>query len=84
MPQNLSAHFICPSPEDLDFNEKRLHWASIVRGRTHMSDSADFKDMIQIIFIHNLKVKLLSFDEKIVRALRGSNLRFFCQITQGI
>ena len=57
--------FICPLR--LDFNEKRLHWASIVRGRTHMSDSADFKDMIQIIFIHNLKVKLLSFDEKIVR-----------------
>ena len=23
--------FICPSPEVLDFNEKRLHWASVVR-----------------------------------------------------
>ena len=22
MPQKLSAHFVCPSPEDLDFNEK--------------------------------------------------------------
>ena len=29
---NLSAQFICPSPKILDFNEKRLHWASIVRG----------------------------------------------------
>ena len=32
MPQNLSAQFVCPSPKVLDFNEKRLHWASIVRG----------------------------------------------------
>jgi hypothetical protein len=23
--------FICPSPKVLDFNEKRLHWVSIVR-----------------------------------------------------
>ena len=28
MPQNL---FVCPSPKVLDFNEKRLHWASVVR-----------------------------------------------------
>ena len=73
--------FICPlrlpKPRRSGFQWKRLHWASVVRGRTHMSDSADFKDIIQIILIHNLKVKLLSFDEKIVRTLRGSNLRFF-------
>ena len=31
MPQNLSAQFIYPSPKVLDFNEKRLHWASVVR-----------------------------------------------------
>ena len=24
--------FICPSPKDWDFDEKRLQWASIVRG----------------------------------------------------
>ena len=29
MPQNLSAQFVCPSPKALDFNEKRLHWASV-------------------------------------------------------
>ena len=34
MPQNLVAQFVCPSPKVLDFNEKRLHWASIV----HVSD----------------------------------------------
>ena len=31
MPQNLSAQFVCPSPKVLDFNEKMLHWASVVR-----------------------------------------------------
>jgi hypothetical protein len=32
MLQNLSAQFVCPSPKVLDFNEKMLHWVSIVRG----------------------------------------------------
>ena len=31
MPQNLSAQSVCPSRKVLDFNEKRLHWASVVR-----------------------------------------------------
>ena len=30
MPQNLSVQFDFPSPKILDFNEKRLHWASVV------------------------------------------------------
>ena len=29
MPQNLSEQFFCPNV--WDFNEKRLHWASVVR-----------------------------------------------------
>jgi hypothetical protein len=32
MPQNLSAQIVCPRPKVLDFNEKRLHWVSVVRG----------------------------------------------------
>ena len=32
--QNLSAQFVCPSPKVWDFNEKRLHWASVVRAYT--------------------------------------------------
>ena len=32
MPQNLSDQFVSLSPKNLDFNEKRLHRASIVRG----------------------------------------------------
>ena len=31
MPKNLSAQFVCPSPKILDFNEKSLNWASVVR-----------------------------------------------------
>jgi hypothetical protein len=31
MPQNISVQFVCPSPKVWDFDEKRLHWASIVR-----------------------------------------------------
>ena len=32
MPLNLSAQIVCPSPKVWDFDEKRLHWASVVRG----------------------------------------------------
>ena len=31
MPQNLFAQIVCPSPKVWDFDEKRLHWASVVR-----------------------------------------------------
>ena len=31
MPQNSSAQFVRPSPTVLDFNEKSLYWASVVR-----------------------------------------------------
>ena len=34
MPKNLSALFVYSSPKVLDFNEKRLHWASVVRATT--------------------------------------------------
>ena len=30
MPQNLSTQIVDPDPKVLDFNEKRLHWASVV------------------------------------------------------
>ena len=29
--------FICPSPNLWDFNEKRLHWASVVRDNIHLT-----------------------------------------------
>ena len=27
--------FVCPSPKVLNFNEKRFHWTSVVRGTTY-------------------------------------------------
>ena len=45
MPQNLSAQFVCPSPKVLEFNEKRLHWASVVCAFTYKRNPLDFFDM---------------------------------------
>ena len=42
MPHNLSAQFVCPSPKVLDFNEKRLHWASVVRAHSQAADSTSW------------------------------------------
>ena len=36
MPQNLSAQIVCPSPKVWDFDEKSLHWASVVCRRKHV------------------------------------------------
>ena len=42
MHQNLSAQFVCPSPKGWDFNEKRVHWASVVRAyREEYKDTSD-------------------------------------------
>ena len=35
MPQKLSAQIVCPSPKVWDFEEKRLHWASVVSALMH-------------------------------------------------
>jgi hypothetical protein len=35
MPQNLSAQFVCSNSKVWDFDEKRLHWASVVRDRIY-------------------------------------------------
>ena len=32
MLQHLSAQIVCPSPKVWNFDEKRIHWASVVRG----------------------------------------------------
>ena len=35
MPQKLSAQIVFSSPKVWNFDEIRLHWASVVRGRGH-------------------------------------------------
>ena len=39
MPQNVSAQIVCLSPKVWDFDEKRLHWASVVRENLRMRKS---------------------------------------------
>ena len=60
MPKNLSARFVCQSPKVLDFNEKRLYWASVVW--THMSYLFDSKhhqgNMLQLLIP---KIRTLNF-----------------------
>ena len=44
IPQNLSAQIVCPSPKVWHFDEKRLHWASVVRVGTYFLQTiADLK-----------------------------------------
>ena len=59
MPQSLFAQFVCPSPKVLDFSEKRLHWASIVR------DSHIISKHHQGIMLQKLipKIRALNFEE---------------------
>ena len=53
MPQNLSAQFVCPSPKVLDFNEKRLHWASVVRANPVQRAALLDKSEIYILTTNN-------------------------------
>ena len=64
MLQNLSAQFVCPSPKVLDFNEKRLHWASIVRDLKNLNQGQNtlthsFFSPPQELFICTVKKFLL-------------------------
>ena len=47
MPENLLGQFVCPTPNILDFNEKRLYWASVVRA-LYYSLSTAWPESIQI------------------------------------
>ena len=39
---NLSAQTVCPSPKVWDFDEKRLHWVSVVRGTGNTASKLTF------------------------------------------
>ena len=57
MPQNLFAQFVCPSPKVLDFNEKRLHWASVVRALSLLDCMIGFS--VLFVFLNNFEKKNL-------------------------
>ena len=54
MPQTLSAQFVCPSPKVLDFNEKRLHWASVARA-WKVTQSENMKILSPLICTANFR-----------------------------
>ena len=39
MPKNLSAQFVCQSQIFWDFDERGLHWASVVRAKPYVVNS---------------------------------------------
>ena len=39
MPRSLLVQVVCPSPKVWDFDEKRVHWASIVRELVALSEA---------------------------------------------
>ena len=53
-PQTLSAQFVCPSPKVLDFNEKRLHWASVARA-WKVTQSENMKILSPLICTANFR-----------------------------
>ena len=49
MSQNLSAQIVCQSPKNWDFDEKRLHWASVIRAiKTCPDVSYEALDLIPV------------------------------------
>ena len=61
MPQNLSAQFVCPSPKLLYFNEKRLHWASVVRDIESISNVNVSSDRAVSHRFRNFSCKILGY-----------------------
>ena len=54
MTQNLSTQLVWPNPKFPDFNEKRLHWASVV----HASDVKSFLRKLSSLFALSLWIYL--------------------------
>ena len=46
MPRNISAKIVCSSQKVLDMDEKRLHWASVVRVSCHPSSLTQKLDTV--------------------------------------
>ena len=76
MPQNLSAQFICPSTKDLDFNEKRLYWASVVREWPHSWSVHKLIRPCTLLILVCMKSKTINkhFDQSLRKKSRCSAL----------
>ena len=83
-PKKLSDQIVCPSPKVWDFDEKRLHWASVVRDREQCKD--DFKkglatyefEVINLIFtIRNLCLTIGAIHKRRRNILGGKGVLNF-------
>ena len=85
MPQNLSAQFVCPKPKVLDFNEKRLHWASVVWQSVNTSNQNEEQIFCQSSFLI-MAVSTFKMDRINVRSVTISFGLFLtlCKICLGI
>ena len=73
MPQNLSAQIFCPSPKVWYFDEKRLHWASVVRG-LQFALRSKVDDILWIFIINFLWPKVIKKCNKIFKRFEGGVL----------
>jgi hypothetical protein len=64
MPKNLPAQFVCQCPKVLNFNEKRLHWASVVR-------EPSYGNKVTVLILHS---SLPKFRKGILALIRCKEL----------
>jgi hypothetical protein len=66
MHQRLSAQFVCRNLKVMDFNEKRLHWASVVRDSESAERCNFVHDSQRVILVEfafrRMKSKCLKVD----------------------
>ena len=75
MPQNSSAQTVCPRAKVLDFNKKRLHWGSVVRG-SH--DVKNVNDRLYVLQVAKCYVGYNSFGPQQVRLFFSKITLFVC------
>ena len=89
MSQKLSAQLVCPSPEVWDFNEKRLQWASVVRGsvdtqarlgspRSHCKEEAQTRKQLT----EQKRMQNMQFEKEKFKAKSKNFVRWVFQIKQ--
>ena len=64
LPHNLFAQIVCPSPNVWDFDEKMLHWVSVVRGLHNFASNILHNCLFMIISFQGRDTKLDRFINK--------------------
>ena len=77
MLQNLLAQFVSPSTEVMDFNEKSLHWASVIREWPHSWSVHKLIRPCTLLILVCMKSKTINkhFDQSLRKKSRCSALK---------